>query len=48
MRVLVLDNGDPSPGNLVEPLRELGAECEVRPSGSLQLEDIRDMRPSTS
>ncbi|HVG11318.1 MAG TPA: hypothetical protein VNM67_26700 [Thermoanaerobaculia bacterium] len=45
MRVLVLDNGDPSPGNLVDPLRELGAECEVRPSGSLQAEEIRDMRP---
>src|SRR5215210_5176144 len=32
MRVLVLDNGEPSPGNLLDPLRELGAECEVRPS----------------
>lgn len=46
MRVLVLDNGDPSPGDLVEPLRELGGECDVRPSGSLHLQGIRDMRPS--
>lgn len=45
MRVLVLDNGDPSPGNLVEPLRELGAECDVRPSGALRLQAIRDLRP---
>lgn len=45
MRVLVLDNGDPSPGNLVDPLRELGAECDLRPSGSLRLEDIRGMSP---
>lgn len=45
MRVLVLDNGDPAPGNLLEPLRELGAECELRPSGSLGLDDIREMRP---
>jgi anthranilate/para-aminobenzoate synthase component II len=45
MRVLVLDNGDPSPGNLVGPLRELGAECDVRPSGSLQLQEIPDMHP---
>ena len=45
MRVLILDNGDPSPGNLLEPLRELGAECDVLPSGSLDLDDIREMRP---
>jgi len=45
MRVLILDNGDPSLGNLVEPLRELGAECEVRLPGSLQVEEIRDMTP---
>lgn len=45
MRVLVLDNGDPSPGNLLDPLRELGAECEVRPSCSLGLADIRGMVP---
>lgn len=29
----------------MEPLRELGAECVVRPSGSLRLQEIRDMRP---
>lgn len=45
MRVLVLDNGAPSPENLVGPLRELGAECDVHPSGSLQLQEIRDMTP---
>ena len=45
MRVLILDNGDPSPGNLLEPLRELGAECDVHPSDSLELDDIREMRP---
>lgn len=45
MRVLVLDNGDPSPGNLLDPLRELGAECYVCPPGSLRLQDIRDMAP---
>jgi anthranilate synthase/aminodeoxychorismate synthase-like glutamine amidotransferase len=45
MRVLVLDNGDTCLGNLVDPLRELGAECDVRPSGSLGLDDIRQMTP---
>ncbi|HWM90671.1 MAG TPA: anthranilate/aminodeoxychorismate synthase component II [Thermoanaerobaculia bacterium] len=45
MRVLVLDNGDPCLENLLGPLRELGAECEVRPSGSLKLRQIRDMSP---
>ena len=45
MRVLVLDNGDPSPGNLLDPLRELGAECILCPPGSLGLQDIRDMSP---
>lgn len=45
MRVLVLDNGEPCLENLVGPLRELGAECDVRPPGSLRLQDIRDMRP---
>jgi len=45
MRVLVLDNGDPSPGNLVEPLQELGAECDVRSSGSVSVEEIREMQP---
>ncbi len=45
MRVLILDNGDPALGNLVEPLRELGAECEVRLPGSLRIDEIRDMTP---
>lgn len=45
MRVLILDNGDPSLGNLVEPLRELGVECDVRLPGSLQIQEIRDMSP---
>ena len=45
MRVLILDNGDPALGNLLEPLRELGAECDVHPSCSLDLDDIREMRP---
>lgn len=45
MRVLILDNGDPALGNLLEPLRELGADCDVYPSGSLELDDIREMRP---
>jgi anthranilate synthase component II len=45
VRVLVLDNGDPSPGNLLEPLRELGAECEVQPAASVSVELIRDMQP---
>ncbi len=37
MRVLVLDNGDPSLDALLGLLRELDAECDVRPSSSLQL-----------
>jgi anthranilate synthase component 2 len=45
VRVLVLDNGDPCPGNLLEPLRELGAECDVRSSGSLGLKEIRALEP---
>jgi anthranilate synthase component II len=45
MRVLLLDNGDPCLENLLEPLRSLDAECDVRPSGSLQLEQIRNMSP---
>lgn len=45
MRVLILDNGDPCLGNLLDPLRELGAECDVRSSGSLGLADIRRMEP---
>lgn len=45
MRVLILDNGDPSLGNLLDPLRELGAECDVRSSGSLGIEEIRDLDP---
>jgi anthranilate/para-aminobenzoate synthase component II len=43
--VLILNNGDPSLGNLLDPLRELGAECDVRPSSSLRLADIRRMEP---
>lgn len=45
MRVLVLDNGDPSLDALLGPLRELDAECDVRPSSSLQLKDIQEMSP---
>ena len=45
VRVLVLDNGDPCIGNLLDPLRELGAECDVRPSGSLGLREIRALEP---
>ncbi|MES1244655.1 MAG: anthranilate/aminodeoxychorismate synthase component II [Acidobacteriota bacterium] len=45
MRVLVLDNGDPCPGNLLEPLQELGADCDVRPAGSLGLKEIRALEP---
>ena len=45
MRVLVLDNGDPDLGNLLEPLRDLGAECDVHPSCALDLDGIRDLRP---
>lgn len=45
MRVLILDNGDPALGNLLEPLRELGAACDVHPSCSLDLDGIREMRP---
>lgn len=45
MRVLVLDNGDSCLENLLGPLRELGGECDVRPSGSLRLQDIQDMSP---
>lgn len=45
MRVLVLDNGDPSLDALLGPLRELEAECDVRPSSSLQLKDIQEMNP---
>ncbi len=45
MRVLVLDNGDPRPGDLLEPLKELGAVCDVRPAGSLGILEIRSMTP---
>lgn len=45
MRVLVLDNGDPCLGNLVDPLRELGAECDVRASGALGLKEIQALDP---
>jgi anthranilate synthase component II len=45
VRVLILDNGDPSLGNVLDPLRDLGAECDVRPAGSLRLADIRGMEP---
>lgn len=45
MRVLVLDNGDPFLDALLGPLRELDAECDVRPSGSLRLTEIQEMRP---
>jgi anthranilate/para-aminobenzoate synthase component II len=45
VHVLVLDNGDPCLGNLLDPLRELGAECDVRSSGSLGLKEIRALEP---
>ncbi|HYN22506.1 MAG TPA: anthranilate/aminodeoxychorismate synthase component II [Thermoanaerobaculia bacterium] len=45
MRVLVLDNGDPCLGNLLNPLQELGAECVVRPSDSLSIDQIRELKP---
>ena len=45
MRVLVLDNGDPFLDALLGHLRELDAECDVRPSGSLRLKEIQEMRP---
>lgn len=45
MRVLVLDNGDPSLEVLLGALRELEAECDVRPAASLRLPDIQEMRP---
>lgn len=45
MRVLVLDNGDPALDAVLGPLRELDAECDVRASGSLRLDDIRQMSP---
>jgi anthranilate synthase/aminodeoxychorismate synthase-like glutamine amidotransferase len=45
VRVLVLDNGDPFPDNLLAPLRELGAECDVRSSAALGIEEVRDLEP---
>lgn len=45
MRVLVLDNGDPALGNLLGPLEELGARCDVRSAGSITLQEIRDLAP---
>lgn len=43
--MLVLDNGYTSLGNLLDPLRELGAECDVRSSVALGLPDIQEIRP---
>jgi anthranilate/para-aminobenzoate synthase component II len=45
VRVLILDNQDPFLDNLLDPLRELGAECDVKASNSLDIEDIRDLEP---
>ena len=45
MRVLVIDNGDPCLSNLLDPLTGLGAECDVRACDSLDLDDIREMKP---
>lgn len=45
VRVLVLDNGDPGLSNLLGPLRELGAECDVRSSTALGIADIQERSP---
>lgn len=45
MRVLVLDNGEPCLENLLGPLQALGAECDVRAPGPLQVDEIREMSP---
>lgn len=45
MRVLVLDNGDPCLSHLLDPLQEVGAECDVHACDSLDLDQIRKMQP---
>jgi anthranilate/para-aminobenzoate synthase component II len=45
MRVLVLDNGDPGLADLVGPLEDLAARCDVRSAGSITLQEIRDLDP---
>lgn len=45
MRVLLLDHGDPSTPTLVKALEELEAECEVRPAGEIDFDDILDLKP---
>lgn len=45
MRVLVLDNGDPSTPFLVKALEELDAECEVRPSTETRMAAITALKP---
>jgi anthranilate synthase/aminodeoxychorismate synthase-like glutamine amidotransferase len=44
--VLVVDNYDSFTFNLVQYLRDLGAECEVVESDALSVSDIRQRRPA--
>jgi anthranilate synthase component 2 len=46
LRVLVVDNYDSFTFNLVQYLRELGADCEVVENDALSVSDVRERRPS--
>lgn len=45
MKVLLLDNYDSFTWNLVQALEALGAECVVRRSDRIGLEEVRALRP---